>query len=105
VIDLFSPPKIEHKNAVKVKGYISIRDDEEFNLKRFLKRKQREETQKKAIEKRKLEGIARLRQDMIEAQNAYNKAFKIYSAARTEMCRLRAAKDRRERAYRRAHVD
>jgi predicted nucleic acid-binding protein len=79
MIDLFHPPKIEHKNAVKVKGYASVGGQDEIeDLEGWLKKQEKEQAKKTLAEKIKASRISDLRKAMVEAEKAYEKAFKKY---------------------------
>lgn len=109
MIDLFHPPKIQHKNAVKVKGYASLGDKEEISFDDRQQIKDRVEKIKVMRQQLKVERIEKLRKAMIEARKNYAYLQGLCKVVEDEVMRGQMLKARREmenriRSYKRASV-
>lgn len=109
MIDLFQPPKIEHKNAVKVKGYASLGDKVGKSFDDRPQINERKEKIDVMRQQMKVERIAELRNAMIESRKNYaylQGLCKVVNdgSMRGEMLKARRDMENRIRAYKRASV-
>ena len=104
MIELFYPPKIEHKNAIKVKGSASMGERSEMSFNHWLKKKAKNEEKQAEREKQKLERAAELRKSMIEARKNYTHLLEKSQALRVELIRARKDMENRVRSYKRASL-